>query len=60
MKAWSTIPEDLRNKVDGILDLKMPFTAEDLALFPKLKVLVVTLPPLPAADELILASFAWE
>ncbi|KAK5171826.1 uncharacterized protein LTR77_003462 [Saxophila tyrrhenica] len=40
MKPWSDIPEDLRNQVDGIEVLKMPFTAEDVALFPQLKVIV--------------------
>ncbi|CAL5870750.1 uncharacterized protein PFLUO_LOCUS4990 [Penicillium psychrofluorescens] len=39
-KPWSAVPEDLRHKVDGILTLKMRFTAEDLALFPRLKVIV--------------------
>ena len=37
-QPWSAIDKDLRDQVDGILVLKMPFTAEDLALFPKLKV----------------------
>ena len=35
---WSAIPEDVRNQVDGIEVLKMPFTEQDLQLFPKLKV----------------------
>ncbi|KAI9044080.1 C-terminal-binding protein 1 [Aspergillus affinis] len=39
-KPWTTIPEELRREVDGILTLKMYFTAEDLQLFPKLKVIV--------------------
>ncbi|KIW79919.1 hypothetical protein Z517_06534 [Fonsecaea pedrosoi CBS 271.37] len=39
-KPWSTIPKDLRDQVDGILVLKMGFTAADLELFPKLKVIV--------------------
>lgn len=38
MRPWSDIPEDLRNEVDGIEVLKMPFTAEDVKLFPRLKV----------------------
>ena len=38
MKPWSEIPEELRNQVDGIEVLKMPFTAEDVKLFPRLKV----------------------
>lgn len=37
-KPWSAVPKDLREKVHGILVLKMGFTAEDLALFPQLKV----------------------
>lgn len=37
-KPWSAIPEELRKQVDGIEVLKMGFTAEDLALFPRLKV----------------------
>ncbi|KIW53576.1 hypothetical protein, variant [Exophiala xenobiotica] len=39
-KPWSAIDKELRDQVDGILVLKMPFTAKDLALFPKLKVIV--------------------
>lgn len=39
-KPWSALDEKLRNEVDGILVLKMPFTEQDLALFPKLKVYV--------------------
>ncbi|KAH8892117.1 C-terminal binding protein [Thozetella sp. PMI_491] len=39
-KPWSSIPEELRNKVDGILILKLYFTEEDIALFPRLKVVV--------------------
>ena len=37
-KPWSDIPEELRNQVDGIEVLKMPFTEQDLSLFPRLKV----------------------
>lgn len=37
-KPWSAIPEDVRQRIHGILVLKMPFTREDVALFPKLKV----------------------
>lgn len=37
-KPWSTIPEEIRNQVDGIEVLKMPFTEQDLELFPRLKV----------------------
>lgn len=39
-KPWSAIPEDLRNRVQGILTLKMSMTAADVALFPKLRVIV--------------------
>lgn len=37
-KPWSSIPEDVRNQVNGINVLKMPFTEEDVHLFPNLKV----------------------
>ncbi|OCT52578.1 C-terminal-binding protein 1 [Cladophialophora carrionii] len=39
-KPWSTIPQELREQVDGIMVLKMGFTAADVALFPRLKVIV--------------------
>ncbi|OQV00495.1 D-isomer specific 2-hydroxyacid dehydrogenase, NAD binding domain-containing protein [Cladophialophora immunda] len=39
-KPWSSIPKDLRDQVDGIMVLKMGFTAADVELFPKLKVIV--------------------
>lgn len=39
-KPWSTIEKSLRDKVDGITVLKLPFTATDLELFPRLKVYV--------------------
>jgi len=39
-KPWSTIPQQVRDRVDGIMVLKMAFTAQDLALFPRLKVYV--------------------
>ncbi|PWY75437.1 C-terminal binding protein [Aspergillus heteromorphus CBS 117.55] len=39
-KPWSTIDKSLRDQVDGITLLKPSFTAADLELFPKLKVLV--------------------
>lgn len=42
MRPWSDIPEDLRKEIDGIEVLKMPFTAEDVKLFPRLKVYVNT------------------
>lgn len=37
-KPWSAIPANLREKVDGIMVLKMAFTKEDAELFPNLKV----------------------
>lgn len=37
-KPWATIAKDVRDQVDGIMVLKMAFTAQDLALFPRLKV----------------------
>lgn len=37
-RPWSDVPRDLREQVDGIMVLKMGFTAEDVALFPRLKV----------------------
>ncbi len=37
-KPWSDIPQELRDQVDGILTLKMTFTEQDVALFPRLKV----------------------
>jgi len=37
-KPWSDVDKALRDQVDGIMVLKMGFTADDLALFPKLKV----------------------
>lgn len=39
-KPWSSIPKEIRDEVDGIMDLKLKFTAQDLELFPKLKVFV--------------------
>ncbi|KAK6430826.1 hypothetical protein LTR95_013018 [Oleoguttula sp. CCFEE 5521] len=39
-KPWSSIPEELRQRTHGILTLKMRMTAEDVALFPNLKVIV--------------------
>lgn len=39
-KPWTDIPEDLRQRAHGILTLKMRMTAEDVALFPNLKVIV--------------------
>lgn len=37
-KPWDTVPEQLRKEVDGIMVLKLPFTEQDLSLFPNLKV----------------------
>ena len=37
-KPWTDVPEELRKEVDGIMVLKLPFTEQDLALFPNLKV----------------------
>jgi len=37
-KPWSDIPKEIRDEVQGIMVLKLYFTAEDLKLFPKLKV----------------------
>lgn len=37
-KPWEDVPEELRKEVDGIMVLKLPFTEQDLALFPSLKV----------------------
>lgn len=37
-KPWSDIPEELRNRVNGLMTLKMRVTAEDVKLFPQLKV----------------------
>ena len=37
-KPWSDIDKTLRDQVDGIMTLKMGFTAADLELFPQLKV----------------------
>lgn len=39
-RPWSEIPKDLRERINGIEVLKLSFTAEDLALFPNLKVIV--------------------
>ncbi|KAL2397913.1 C-terminal-binding protein 2 [Exophiala dermatitidis] len=39
-RPWSDIDPGLREQVDGIMVLKMSFKAEDLALFPRLKVIV--------------------
>ena len=37
-KPWSSIPAETRQKINGITVLKLGFTAEDVELFPNLKV----------------------
>lgn len=37
-KPWSALDKSLRDQVDGITLLMLTFTAEDLELFPRLKV----------------------
>lgn len=37
-KPWSSIPEDVRNTINGITLLRLDFTAKDVELFPNLKV----------------------
>lgn len=37
-KPWSAIPEDLRNRIHGIMVLKIGFKESDVDLFPNLKV----------------------
>lgn len=39
-KPWSAMDKSLRDRVNGLLVLKMAFTREDVALFPNLKVYV--------------------
>lgn len=39
-RPWSDLPKELRDRADGILTLKMRFTADDLALFPRLQVIL--------------------
>lgn len=39
-KPWSTIPEDIRQRINGIMLLKLRMTEEDIELFPNLKVYV--------------------
>ncbi|GAB7327612.1 hypothetical protein MBLNU13_g11460t1 [Cladosporium sp. NU13] len=39
-KPWSTIPEPVRNRVNGIMLLKLWMTEDDVKLFPNLKVVV--------------------
>lgn len=43
-KPWSEMDQELRDQVDGLMTLKMTFTAEDLALFPQLKVYIPSFP----------------
>lgn len=42
-KPWSALDKKIRDEVQGILVLKMPFTEADCELFPKLKVYVRSL-----------------
>lgn len=37
-KPWTEIPKEIRDEVDGLMILKLYLTAEDIELFPKLKV----------------------
>ena len=37
-KPWSTIPEPVRNRINGIMLLKLRMTEDDVKLFPNLKV----------------------
>lgn len=39
-KPWSDIPSDLRDRVNGILTLKMSMSEAEVALFPNLRVIV--------------------
>lgn len=38
LKPWTEIPKEIRDEVDGLMILKLYLTAEDVKLFPKLKV----------------------
>lgn len=38
LKPWTEIPKEIRDQVDGLMILKLYLTAEDVELFPKLKV----------------------
>jgi C-terminal binding protein len=37
-QPWSSLPEELRRRVNGIMVLKIAFTAADVLLFPNLNV----------------------
>jgi C-terminal binding protein len=39
-KPWTDIPKELRGEINGLMILKLHLTAEDLELFPELKVVV--------------------
>ncbi|RMZ04600.1 hypothetical protein D0862_05264 [Hortaea werneckii] len=39
-KPWTEIPKEIRDEVDALMILKLYLTAEDIELFPKLKVVV--------------------
>ncbi|KAK6396027.1 hypothetical protein LTR65_010137 [Meristemomyces frigidus] len=41
LKPWTEIPKEIRDEVDGLMILKLYLTAEDVELFPKLKVNVL-------------------
>lgn len=38
LKPWAELPKEIRDEVDGLMILKLYLTAEDILLFPKLKV----------------------
>ena len=38
LKPWTDVPKSLRDKVDGLMILKLYLTEDDIELFPKLKV----------------------
>ncbi|KAF2766567.1 phosphoglycerate dehydrogenase [Teratosphaeria nubilosa] len=40
LHPWTNIPKELRDEIDGLMILKLYLTAEDIELFPKLKVVV--------------------
>lgn len=44
LKPWTDIPKEIRDEVQGLMILKLYLTAEDVELFPNLKVYVMSLP----------------
>jgi hypothetical protein len=58
-KPWSSIDKGLRDQVDGILVLKLPFKAADVELFPNLKVYGLSLPVTCKILNKPQASSAW-